>query len=525
MTSFKNEPARDFAKEINRVWISKSVQNLRNKLPISVPSVVSGKEFKSSNMEIHKNPSDLSETVTRFSLSDEKILAKAISDSKEHLSRWSKTSARERISILLKTADLIGENRNELCSLMLLETGKNIPEAEADLVEAVDFCRYYATEYERIFKGQRVDLPGEENLYSYKPKGIVGVISPWNFPAAILTGMCAAPLVCGNAVLLKPAEQSSAIAFFIHRLFIKAGVPPEVFHFLPGKGEDIGAAIVKHPDVSVINFTGSREVGLSIIKECGNVSPSSRTIKRALCEMGGKNAIIVDGDADLDMAVEGAVHSAFGFQGQKCSALSRLIVLDSCYETFKSRFLDAVSSLKIDSPEILSAKIGPVISEESKNRLEKILEENKSRILFQKEIPSSLKDKGNYVPPTVFEETDWNGDLAKKEFFGPLVALFKVKSFSEAIEKANDSDYALTAGLYSRNPKHIEEAKDKIEAGNFYINRAITGAIVERQPFGGFKLSGVGAKAGGPDYLKSFLEPVTITENTMRRGFSADLIQ
>ncbi|TGL96278.1 aldehyde dehydrogenase family protein [Leptospira barantonii] len=525
MTSFKNEPARDFAKEINREWISKSVQNLRNKLPISVPSVVSGKEFKSSNMEIHTNPSDHSEVVAKFSFSDEKLLTKAIADSKEHSSRWSKTPARERISILLKTADLIGENRNELCSLMLLETGKNIPEAEADLVEAVDFCRYYATEYERIFEGQRVDLPGEENLYSYRPKGIVGVISPWNFPAAILTGMCAAPLVCGNAVLLKPAEQSSAIAYFIYRLFIKAGVPPEVFHFLPGKGEEIGAAIVKHPDVSVINFTGSREVGLSILKECGNVSPSSRTIKRALCEMGGKNAIIVDGDADLDLAVEGSIHSAFGFQGQKCSALSRLIVLDSCYETFKTRFLDAVASLKIDSPEILSAKIGPVINEESKNRLERILEENKNRILFQKEIPSSLKDKGNYVSPTVFEETDWNGDLAKKEFFGPLVALFKVKSFSEAIERANDSDYALTAGLYSRNPKHIEEAKEKIEAGNFYINRAITGAIVERQPFGGFKLSGVGAKAGGPDYLKSFLEPVTITENTMRRGFSADLIQ
>ncbi|TGK23184.1 aldehyde dehydrogenase family protein [Leptospira yasudae] len=525
MTNFKNEPVRDFSKESNKEWISDSISKTRASFPIFVPAIVSGKEIKNLKTQSHQNPARQKETVSQYLLSDIEVLQKAITASKAGFRSWRGRSSRERISILLKTADLIAENKNELCALMLLETGKNIPEAEADLVEAVDFCRYYATEYERIVRGQRVDLPGEENFYSYKPKGIVGVIAPWNFPAAILTGMCAAPLVCGNAVLLKPAEQSSAIALYLYRLFLEAGVPPEVFHFLPGRGEEIGAEIVKHSEVAVINFTGSREVGLSILRECGNVKPGSRIVKRALCEMGGKNPMIVDGDADLDLAVEGAIHSAFGFQGQKCSALSRLIVLDSCYDTFRARFIEAVSSLNVDSPEILASKIGPVIDLESKNRLETILQEHKNSIVFQKEIPDPLKETGHYVSPTIFESNDWKGDLANKEFFGPIVTLFRVRNFTEAIERANDSDYALTAGLYSRNPDHIREAKETIEAGNLYINRAITGAIVERQPFGGYKLSGVGAKAGGPDYLKSFLEPVTITENTMRRGFSAELIQ
>ncbi|AOP33107.1 1-pyrroline-5-carboxylate dehydrogenase [Leptospira tipperaryensis] len=525
MQIFYNEPIRDFSKEENRKWISPAIQKIRNRFPIFVPAIVSGEEIKNLSKEKHTNPANKEEITTEYSLSNSSALEKAIRSSKKYFSNWSKLDPKERISILCKTGNLISENKDELCALILLETGKNIPEAEADIIEAVDFCRYYASEYEKIFKGQRIDLPGEENLYSYKPKGIVGVIAPWNFPAAILTGMCAGPLVCGNAVLLKPAEQSSAIGLYLYRLFLKAGVPNEVFHFLPGKGEEIGAEIVRHPEVAVINFTGSREVGVSILKECGNIGPDAKRIKRALCEMGGKNPIIVDGDADLDLAVEGALHSAFGFQGQKCSALSKLIILDSCYKMFQSRFVEAVSSLKIDSPEILSAKIGPVINEESKQRLEKVLGDHKNKILFQAKISEDLKNKGHYVPPTIFEEDDWNGDLARKEFFGPFVTFFRVKKFEEAIERANDSDYALTAGLYSRNPEHIEKAKRKIEAGNFYINRAITGAVVERQPFGGFKLSGVGAKAGGPDYLKSFLEPVTITENTMRRGFTADLIQ
>ncbi|TGK18424.1 aldehyde dehydrogenase family protein [Leptospira stimsonii] len=525
MQNFYNEPIRNFSKEEHRSWIFPTIQKIRSGFPIFVPSIVNGVEIQNLAKEKHANPAKKEEITTEYSLSDHSTLENAIRISKKHFYRWSELDPKERTSILWNVGTMILEKRNELCALILLETGKTIPEAEADIVEAIDFCRYYAKEYEGICKGRRVDLPGEENFYTYKPKGIVGVIAPWNFPAAILTGMCAGPLVCGNAVLLKPAEQSSATALFLFRLFLKAGVPNEVFHFLPGKGEEIGAAIVKHPEVAVINFTGSREVGVSILRECAQVRSESRRIKRALCEMGGKNPIIVDGDADLDLAVEGALHSAFGFQGQKCSALSRLILLDSCYETFKTRFLEAVSSLKIDSPEILSAKIGPVITEESRQRLENILTKHKDTILFQADLSEDLKSKGHYVPPTVFEEKDWNSDLATKEFFGPLVTLFRVKTFDEAIEKANDSEYALTAGVYSRNPEHIEKAKRRIEAGNLYINRAITGAVVERQPFGGYKLSGVGAKAGGPDYLKSFLEPITITENTMRRGFTAELIQ
>lgn len=525
MKPFLNEPTRDFSKEIHRNWIRETVLKTRNGFPVFVPAVVNGKRISDLKTDVHSNPSRSSEIVSEYSLSDEHVLAEAVRCSKDGLDVWKDFGAERRIEILLKAGDLLNEHRNELCALMLLETGKTVPEAEADIVEAIDFCRYYASEYERIFPGRSVRLPGEENRYFYKPKGIVGVIAPWNFPAAILTGMCAAPLVCGNAVLLKPAEQSSATAYRIYELFLRAGVPEGIFHLLPGKGETIGAALVKHPSVSVINFTGSREVGLSILRECAEVNAETKIIKRALCEMGGKNPIIVDSDADLDQAVEGAIHSAFGFQGQKCSALSRVIVLDSCYDTFKSRFTEAAASLRMGPPEELSSKVGPVIDAEARTRLEDVRRRHKDRIIFETELSDELKRIGNYVSPTIFEEKNEDSELLQREFFGPFVTLLRVPSFEQAIRSANNSDYALTAGLYSRNPHHIEEAKSKIEAGNFYVNRSITGAIVERQPFGGYKLSGVGAKAGGPDYLKSFLEAVTVTENTMRRGFSEDLIR
>jgi RHH-type proline utilization regulon transcriptional repressor/proline dehydrogenase/delta 1-pyrroline-5-carboxylate dehydrogenase len=350
------------------------------------------------------------------------------------------------------------------------------------------------------------------------------VIAPWNFPLAILCGMTVAALVCGNPVIIKPAEQSSGVAKWFFDVLLEAGVDAGVVHFLPGLGEVVGAHLVKSPHVHIISFTGSRSVGLSIMREATTMAPGQRHIKKVIAEMGGKNAVIIDDDADLDEAVVGCLQSAFGFAGQKCSALSRIIIVKEIYGRFKKRFLDAFTSLAVGPAEGVSHKIGPVIDEETQERLLVVIKKYRKDIVAQIELTPELMRQGFFVPPTVFASTDFKSDLGQQEFFGPLVTLFQVECLDEAIQAANDVDYALTGGIFSRSPAHIEKIKRELEVGNLYINRGITGALVNRQPFGGFKLSGVGGKAGGPDYLRHFVEARSITENTMRRGFAPEVV-
>ncbi|PJZ46100.1 aldehyde dehydrogenase family protein [Leptospira brenneri] len=517
---FKNETIRDFSLEKERSAMHSALDSLPKSFPFEIPISIGTKEKISPNSFFHKNPWSPDLVVTKVSLAKPNDLEEVVKVSKKSWFEWKQVSQEERSNLLIRVADNLVSKKDFIISVCIWETGKQVTEAEVEFAEAVDFCRYYAMIAKEKLSPQKTILLGEDNFYSYHPKGIVGCISPWNFPMAIFTGMCAGPLVSGNIVVAKPAEETSATAYEITKCFWEAGIPREIFHFLPGLGSEIGEAIVTHPEVSVINFTGSRDVGLSILRKASIVSPNQSIIKKVICELGGKNAMIVDADADLDVAIQAILSSAFGFQGQKCSALSRLYVHSECYLKLKDRLIAAMDGLLIGSPLDFSNRIGPVINEESYLRLQKIQKEN-ANFLVGKTCP--VPDLGFYISPSLYEPPN-NSDMWNSEMFGPILSMRKISSFSEGIQLTNQSDYALTCGVISRNPKHVLEAKSNIDAGNLYINRGITGAVVNRQPFGGGKLSGTGAKAGGPDYLYLFVEGKTYTENTMRQGFSRETL-
>jgi RHH-type proline utilization regulon transcriptional repressor/proline dehydrogenase/delta 1-pyrroline-5-carboxylate dehydrogenase len=373
----------------------------------------------------------------------------------------------------------------------------------------------------RLADAQYRDVPGEENEFSYEPRGVAVVIAPWNFPLAILCGMTTAALVAGNPVIMKPAEQSPIIAAKLMEILRAAGVPPGVVSYLPGRGEEIGPTLVQHKDVAVIAFTGSRPVGLMINHQAAETPSGQDHVKRVITEMGGKNAIIIDDDADLDEAVHGVAASAFGYQGQKCSACSRAIVLESTHDAFLNRLIEATRSLKIGPAEDPGCFVGPVIDEEARQRILDYIAKGtrEARLVYAADV-GALSEEGFYVGPHVFAEVAPTAVIAQEEIFGPVLAVIKAQDLTQALEIANGTSYALTGGLYSRSPANIERVRREFRVGNLYINRKITGALVDRQPFGGFKLSGIGSKAGGPDYLLQFLLPRTITENTMRRGFA-----
>jgi RHH-type proline utilization regulon transcriptional repressor/proline dehydrogenase/delta 1-pyrroline-5-carboxylate dehydrogenase len=432
---------------------------------------------------------------------------------------WKKVPGIERAKILDRLADLMVRDRFQLIATQILEVGKPWAEADGDVAEAIDFCRYYARHQRELEKPLKVgNVPGESSLYHYQARGVNLVIAPWNFPLAILTGMAAAAAVTGNTVIMKPAEQSSIVAFGLMELIKEAGFPPGVINNLPGLGEEVGEYLVKHPHITTIAFTGSKTVGLHILEQASIHRPGQQHVKRCIIEMGGKNAIIVDSDADLDEAVDGVLYSAFGYSGQKCSACSRLIVIDEVFDKFEARLLEATRSLTQRSAEDPSAYFGPVVDEEAYQRILRTIEEAKAsnKLLYQGDAPTG----GYFVPATIFTNVDPKSKLAQSEIFGPVLAIIRAKDLDHALEIANGTEYALTGGLYSRSPAHIARVREEFEVGNLYINRGITGAMVDRHPFGGFKMSGIGSKTGGPDYLKQFTEPRNVTENMLRRGFA-----
>ena len=359
-------------------------------------------------------------------------------------------------------------------------------------------------------------LQSETNVYLYEPRGIAAIIAPWNFPLAILTGMTAAALVTGNCALMKPAEQSPIMAGHLLEILREAGLPDDACQLLQGGGE-LGAHLVGSPKIHLIAFTGSREVGLGILREAYTHRTGQEHVKRVVCEMGGKNAVIVDTDADLDEAIVHVIDSAFGYQGQKCSAASRLILLAENHDRLLARLIEAVRSLKIGPPEDPRNAIGPVIDDEAKERIAGYIRVGKKEAKCVLEM--AAPKEGFFVGPVIFRDVDPQSRIAQEEIFGPVLSVIKARDFDQALEIANDSLFALTGGIFSRSPAHIEKARKEFRVGNLYINRGITGAVVERQPFGGLKLSGIGSKAGGPDYLLQFLEPRTISENTLRHGF------
>jgi RHH-type proline utilization regulon transcriptional repressor/proline dehydrogenase/delta 1-pyrroline-5-carboxylate dehydrogenase len=508
----------DYAEEEVRMTSIQALQNVRQQLGKTYLPLVNGEYINTQQIIDSLNPSNFSEVVGKVGLISIEQAQQAMEAAKAAFPGWRKTPVKQRADILRKAADLMESRRAELAAWMVLEVGKAMREADAEVSEAIDFCRYYALEMERLDQGYNYDVPGETNRYIYHPRGIAVVISPWNFPLAIATGMTVAALVAGNCTLLKPAESSSVIAAKLTEILVEAGIPKGVFQYVPAKGSTVGAYLVNHPDTHVIAFTGSQEVGCRIYAEAAILKPGQKHMKRVIAEMGGKNALIVDESADLDQAVTGVVQSSFGYSGQKCSACSRVIVHKAVYDSFVQRFVEATKSLNVGAAELASTQVGPVIDANARDRIREYIEEGKAEANVALEM--SAPDNGYFVGPVIFTEVAPSAIIAQQEIFGPVVAVIRVNNFDEALEVANSTNYALTGGLYSRTPSHIQRAQDEFEVGNLYVNRTITGAIVARQPFGGFKLSGVGSKAGGPDYLLQFLEPRTVTENIQRQGFA-----
>ena len=520
--SFRNAPLVSFIYKDSQDKMQSALREARKRFGEKHPLYIGGEKIWTDNLTPSVNPAAPTEIVGYGTEAGVDEAERAVKAARAAFEKWRWTPFEARAQLLERAADIMERRRYELSAVEVFEVGKPWAEADGDIREAIDFCTFYAQQMRRLGRPKLTQqVPGEESYHHYWPRGVAFVIAPWNFPVAILCGMAAAGVVTGNAVIMKPSEQSILCGAMLMQVFEEAGVPPGVLNFLSGHGSVIGAHLVDHKDVDLIAFTGSREVGLKIWESAGITRPGQRELKRVICEMGGKNAMIVDADADLDETIMYSIYSAFGFQGQKCSALSRLILLEENYDRVMERLIPAAASLRIGNPEQPGIMVGPVIDEPAYRRILEYIEIGKKEatLAYQaKEVPPH----GYFIPPTIFTDVKPNMRIAREEIFGPVLSVLKVRDLDEALEVANGTDYALTGGFFSRSPDNIERIKARLEAGNVYINRSCTGAIVGRHPFGGFKMSGSGTKAGGEDYLLHFLVPRVVTENTSRHGFAPE---
>ncbi|NIO10639.1 MAG: L-glutamate gamma-semialdehyde dehydrogenase [Deltaproteobacteria bacterium] len=516
-SAFENDPLLDFSRSEVRSRYAETLKTVKGRLGGFFPLWVAGKELKTEEVLISVNPANPKETVGKVPVANMGLADEAIRAAQESFAQWQFTSPKDRASVLFRAASIMRRQRMELAAWEAYEAGKGWREADADVVEAIDYLEFYGREMLRLSEPQVTQrIPGESNLHFYRARGVAAVIAPWNFPLAIPTGMTTAALVTGNCVVLKPAEQAPVLGAHLMNILREAGVPSGACQLVQGGG-DLGAYLVRHPEVNLIAFTGSKDVGLEILREASQLQPGQQEVKRVVCEMGGKNAIIVDEDADLDEAVAYTIESAFGYQGQKCSAASRLILLEEVHDRVVERLVEAVKCLRVGPADDPASALGPLIDEAAFQRVREYINLGKKEgnCVIQLDGPSG----GYYVGPTIFTGIEPKHRLAQEEIFGPVLSVMKAKDFDHALEIANGTSFALTGGVFSRSPSHIDKARDQFRVGNLYINRGITGAIVQRQPFGGLKLSGIGSKAGGPDYLLQFLEPRAVSENTLRRGF------
>jgi RHH-type proline utilization regulon transcriptional repressor/proline dehydrogenase/delta 1-pyrroline-5-carboxylate dehydrogenase len=521
---FENCPLTDFTSAPTRTAFAQAVAEAETQMPWPVPVVINGQERTAEKALFHVSPNATTRIAASVNPATEEDVTQAVEFAKGAWPVWRDLPLEKRAALVNELGRRLEQDRLRLAAMEVHEQAKPWREADADVAEAVDFCRYYARHAPVELAPRHLGhLAGEINTLTYEGRGVCAVIAPWNFPLAIPCGMTTAALVAGNAVLLKPAEQSSAIAFAFHQHALAAGIPPAIFQLLPGDGETVGGALVRHRDVVQIAFTGSREVGLSILQQAAQVAPGQSMLKRVVCEMGGKNATIVDEDADLDEAVTGVIGSAFGYAGQKCSACSRVIVVGSVRENFIQRLRLAAAALAPKSAALPDCLLPPVIDEAGFNRLRNMIDRPgpDAACLYRGEQTAS---GGWFVPPAIFEVQDPRHPLMQQEFFGPVLTVFAARDFSHALEVANTSDFALTGAVYSRSPSRLQRARAEFRVGNLYLNRPCTGAQVHRQPFGGFKMSGAGTKAGGPGYLLNFAEMRVCTENTMRRGFTPETL-
>jgi RHH-type proline utilization regulon transcriptional repressor/proline dehydrogenase/delta 1-pyrroline-5-carboxylate dehydrogenase len=519
---FHNEPVHRFTAAAERVAFAEALDSVRAQLGRDYPLVIGGKAADGSGQIVSTSPARPAQIIGRVAAAGRAQADAALAAALAAFPGWSRRSAAERAAYLRTVAAALIGARDEFAAWQVLEAGKNWSEADADVCEAIDFLNYYAAQAKRLGNGQVLALAGEHNRLDWRPKGVGLVLAPWNFPLAILTGMLSATLVTGNTAILKPSSLTPVIAARFMRLIEEAGLPPGVVNFLPGAGAEVGEYLAGRPGIHLIAFTGSRAVGTRLLELGARLADGQTHVKRVIAEMGGKNAIIIDADADLDAAIPGVLASAFGYQGQKCSAASRVIAVGAVHDAFLERLIAATRSLTVGDPAQPGHFLGPVIDAVAQQRIRSIIEDGAQRARLALYEPQSVPQEGCYVAPAIFADVTPEDALAQEEIFGPVLALLHAADFEQALVLANGTSYALTGGVYSRRPAHLLRAREAFRVGNLYLNRKITGALVARQPFGGFRLSGIGSKAGGEDYLKQFTDPVCVTENTLRRGFAPD---
>ena len=513
MKEFKNEVYTDFKNEETRKEMEKVLERVEKEFGKEHQIVIGGKKITLNEKFTSINPSKKDEVIGVFQKGDEKIAEQALETAWETFKTWKKVSQEKRAEFLFKIADAIKKKRFEFDSYLVFETGKNWLEADADVAEAIDFCNYYALEslkYGKVFDMYPYDNEKDEMVYI--PLGAGVVIPPWNFPLAILVGMTTSAIVTGNTVVLKPSSDSPFIATKFMEVLEEVGLPDGVVNLVTGPGPKVGDFLVRHPKTRFISFTGSKEVGLKIVEEAGKHREGQIWIKRVVAEMGGKNAIIVEDDADIDSAVTGCIASAFGFQGQKCSALSRLLLNEKIYDEFLNKYVEKAKNIKIGPTKHYENYLGPVINETSYNKILNYIEIGKKEgKILAGGVPDENKE-GYFIKPTIIELKNTENRIWREEIFGPVVGVLKYKDFEEAANLFNDTEYGLTGAIYTKDREKINIAKKELHCGNLYINRKCTGAMVGVHPFGGFNMSGTDSKAGGPDYLLLFLQAKAIGE-------------
>ena len=510
---FKNESLTDFSKPANRKAMETALANVKAYLGKEYPLIIGGEEIRTDDKLKSINPSRPSEVVGLFSKANPDLAKKAVETAARKFEEWKWVAPKKRADYLFKAAKLMRRRKHEFSAVMIYEVGKTWPEADADTAEAIDFLEFYAREMLRYSAKQPITkIPGEKNELWYIPLGAGLAVPPWNFALAILTGMVSAAVVAGNTVVLKPSSDSPLTGWMFFNLMREVGVPAGVINFVTGSGASVGDVLVAHPKTRFVSFTGSKEVGIHINELAAKVQPGQKWLKRVVAEMGGKDTIVIDDQTDLDAAVHAAMVSAFGFQGQKCSAASRAIVVEKVYEKFLDVLKGKVDKLKTGQSDDPANYMGPVVNKSSEEKIlsyiQKGIQEGGRLICGG----SKAEGDGFFIKPTVIADVDPLGTISQEEIFGPVLAVIKVKDFDQALEVANNTEFGLTGGVWTKNRKKIEKAKKVFHVGNFYVNRKITGALVGVHPFGGFNMSGTDSKAGGRDYLLLFMQAKALSE-------------
>ena len=513
LPEFRNEPLSDFKGNPEHARRMKAaVEEVGRELGREYPLVIGGERITTNDKLRSFNPSAPEQVVGIFSKGTPELAERAIRVADEAFKSWSRTPAEKRVELLLATGKILRESKYTYAAWMVYEVGKSWAEADADVAEAIDFCEFYGREMLRLSKPQPLTpVRGEKNYLEYIPLGVGVVIPPWNFPLAILAGMATASIVAGNTAVLKPSSDSPTIAYKFFEALEQAGMPPGVANFLPGSGSTVGDVLVTHPRTRYVAFTGSKDVGLRINELAARHVPGQVWVKRVIAEMGGKDSIVVDSETDLDAAAEGVAASAFGYQGQKCSACSRAIVVEKVYDAFLEKLKPQVEKIKVGPTTHDDVYMGPVINAAAKKSILEYIAagKNEGRLVAG---GGEASGSGHFIQPTVIADVPPTGTIAQEEIFGPVLAVIKARNFEDALEIANNTEYGLTGAVYTKNRRKLEQAAEQFHVGNLYLNRKCTGALVGAHPFGGFNMSGTDSKAGGPDYLLLFTQAKTVSE-------------